>query len=423
MTKFSVDCDNLVVSYSLNSVKVSTLKEYVVRKTRGEISKIHKVALDGVSFHAEAGECIALIGHNGCGKSTLLKCIAGILEPLSGKVTTHGRIAPMIELGAGFDPEMTGRENVYLSCSLLGLVKKEIDQKIAEIEQFAELGIFFDAPVKTYSSGMYMRLGFACTTAIEAEIVLIDEILAVGDENFQKKCIEKISSIRRSGCTVILVSHDLGTVARMADRVYVIDGGKVIFEGNALKAIHNYHELMEQKRLNSISEEERSEELRKKDLLQREGREHLGDRGRIIQAFIKQGSDDASPLKDLAIEIEIELFENFEKPTVVGFALLDQNNRRIFGGNTKIFEQLSGKGPSLKGKYKVDFQFEKLSLAAGSYKLMIGLHDFTLTSTLDLMKDAAEVKIAHLSDPYNFDNDILYPFSNIRSAGVAPMSN
>lgn len=423
MTKFSVTCKDIVVSYSLNSVKVSTLKEYVVRKTRGEISKIHKVALDGVSFRAEAGECVALIGHNGCGKSTLLKCIAGILEPLSGTVETHGRIAPMIELGAGFDPEMTGRENVYLSCSLLGLIKQEIDSKIAEIEHFADLGVFFDAPVKTYSSGMYMRLGFACTTAIEAEIVLIDEILAVGDENFQKKCIEKISSIRKSGCTVILVSHDLGTVSRMADRVYVMDGGKVLFEGLPAKAIHNYYELMEEKRLNSLSEEERFEELRRKKLLQREGRENLGDKARIMQASVKQGSHQTSPLKDLDIGIEVELFEDFADPTVVGFAILDQSDRRIFGGNTKIFEGQSGPGPKRKGKYRINFRFEKLSLAAGKYKLLIALHDFKLSSTLDLMKEAAEIKIVQQSDPYNFDNDIIYPFSNIASVDIAPMNN
>jgi len=422
MAELSVTCDKVLVSYSLNSVKVSTLKEYLVRKGRGELSKIHKVALDHVSFQAKKGECVALIGHNGCGKSTLLKCIAGILTPKSGIVETHGRIAPMIELGAGFDPEMTGRENVYLSCSLLGLTKMEIEAKIPEIERFAELGMFFDAPVKTYSSGMYMRLGFAATTAIEAEIVLIDEILAVGDENFQKKCFEKISSIRHSGSTVILVSHDLSTVSRMADRVYVMDNGHVVHEGLPAPSIQFYYQLMEEKRLASITVDEREEELRKKRLLNKEGREELGFQARIIDAKIDQGMVKNNNLNDLNLMLEVELFQDFNAPVIVGFALHDAQDRRIFGGNTKIFGEYSGGGPRLKGKYIIDFKFEDLSLASGRYKLIVAIHNNALDTTLDLQKEAAELSVSNEKDPFNFDRNVINPFSILSSHHVEKLS-
>lgn len=418
MAETSVACDNLIVSYSLNSIKVNTLKEYLVRKSRGEISKVQKIALDDVSFYANKGECVALIGHNGCGKSTLLKCIAGILTPRSGQVRCSGRIAPMIELGAGFDSEMTGRENVYLSCSLLGLTKSEIDSKMKEIERFAELGIFFDAPVKTYSSGMYMRLGFAATTAIEAEIVLIDEILAVGDENFQRKCFEKITSIRHSGSTVILVSHDLSTVSRMADRVYVLDNGKVLHESKPAQAIHFYHQLMEEKRLASISDDERIEEQRKKKLMDKQKEENIGAVARIIHAKFDSSAQAENLLKKINIRLEIELFEDFDHSVVVGFAIHDSQGRRVFGGNTKMFRESPDDGPRLKGKYIVDFNFENTSLASGNYSLIAAIHNHALDTTLDIQGNLAQTTIKNSKDPFNFDKDVVDPFSILASHRV-----
>lgn len=418
MAETSVDCTNLTVSYSLNSIKVNTLKEYLVRKGRGEISKVHKVALDDVSFHANKGECVALIGHNGCGKSTLLKCIAGILTPKSGHVKTHGRIAPMIELGAGFDPEMTGRENVYLSCSLLGLTKAEIDTKMWEIERFAELGIFFDAPVKTYSSGMYMRLGFAATTAIEAEIVLIDEILAVGDENFQKKCFEKITSIRHSGSTVILVSHDLSTVSRMADRVYVLDNGKVLHESKPSQAIEFYHQLMEEKRLASISREEREEELRQRKLQEQDRGGGFGTLARIMGATFTNSTKAGSPLNNFEIQLEVELFENFDEAVVVGFAINDLWGHRVFGGNTKIFTSQPELLPRFAGKYLVNFDFADVSLGSGQYRLVAAIHTHGLDKTLDIQGEAAHITISNESDPNNFDRNLINPFSVIKTTHI-----
>ena len=418
MAQTSVACDNLIVSYSLNSIKVNTLKEYLVRKGRGEISKIYKVALNDVSFHANRGECVALIGHNGCGKSTLLKCIAGILTPRSGQVKTNGRIAPMIELGAGFDPEMTGRENVYLSCSLLGLTKSEIDSKIDEIERFAELGMFFDAPVKTYSSGMYMRLGFAATTAIEAEIVLIDEILAVGDENFQKKCFKKITAIRHSGSTVILVSHDLSTVSRMADRVYVLDNGKVLHESKPAQAIEFYYQLMEEKRLASISKEEREEELRQRKLQEQDKGSAFGAHARIIEATFTNSTKPGSPLNDFDIKLEVELFEDFDEAVVVGFAINDLWGRRIFGGNTKIFSAQPALQPRTAGKYLVNFDFTDVTLGSGQYRMVAAIHTQGLDKTLDIQGEAAEIIISNEADPNNFDKNLINPFAVIKKTHI-----
>ena len=421
----SISCQDLVVQYSLYAQKIGTFKEYVLKKVSGNLEVITKTALSKVSIEAKSGECVALIGHNGCGKSTLLKCIAGILVPQSGSIITKGRIAPMIELGAGFDPEMTGRENVYLSCSLLGLTKAEIEGKIKTIERFAELGVFFDAPVKTYSSGMYMRLGFACTTAIEAEIVLIDEILAVGDENFQKKCFDKIADIRHSGSTVVLVTHDLGTVFRMADRVYVMDMGQVVFTGRPAEAIAFYHQLMDEKRLEALTPEERQEELRRKQLLADAGRLNLGDKARIRKVKLMPLEGETAQIDDgtrgLSISIEVELFEDIDKSVVVGFALQNGEDRRIFGGNTKLFKKENGQPIEKKGVYRIDFAFQKLTLASGTYRLVAAIHNHCLEKTLDFNRDAGEIKIVNHSDPFNFDKDIIYPFSVLSNVSISPL--
>jgi ABC-type polysaccharide/polyol phosphate transport system ATPase subunit len=418
MNDVSIECRNLVVAYDLHSHKVSTLKEFVIMKTKGRLSKATKTALKGVDFIARKGECVALVGHNGCGKSTLLKCIAGILLPNEGRVTTHGRIAPMIELGAGFDPEMTGRENVYLSCSLLGLVKSEIDAKIAEIEKFSELGEFFDTPVKTYSSGMYMRLGFACTTAIAADIVLIDEILAVGDENFQKKCISRINTIRDSGCTVILVSHDLTTVLNMADKVYIIDEGIVAFEGDPRLSIAHYYELMEKKRFAALSKEEQDEELRRIRLEQNAANtSHFGSKAKVVDAEVKVTTTQ-SGLTDIALTLHVRIFTPFSEDLIVGFALISSRGYRILGGNTRSLPASPPESLRKVGLYKITFEFSDMPLATGDFQFTAGIHNQSLDETIDIQGDLALFRINNPMDMTNFDSDILLPGALIKLAQI-----
>jgi ABC-type polysaccharide/polyol phosphate transport system ATPase subunit len=196
-----------------------------------------------VDLSVGAGECLGLIGPNGSGKSTLLRLMAGIFPPTEGRLEVDGRVAPMIELGVGFHPDLTGCENVYLNTSLFGLPRGETDRLYDSIVEFSGLAAFMDMPVKAYSSGMYMRLGFAVTIHLDADVLLIDEILAVGDEAFHQKCIERLHRIRTSGRTIVLVSHDLALVERICDRVGLLVGGRILAEGKPGAVIERYHEV------------------------------------------------------------------------------------------------------------------------------------------------------------------------------------
>ncbi len=208
-------------------------------------------ALQGVSFTIRKGESIGLIGRNGSGKSTLLQIIAGTLQPTSGEVDVEGRIAAMLELGSGFNPEFTGRENVYLNASILGLSKREIDDRIGGIVEFADLGVFIDQPVKTYSSGMVVRLGFAVLTQIDPEILIIDEALSVGDFLFQQKCFDTIRRFKERGCTLLFVSHAMTTVLELCDRAMLLDSGHLAFDGPAKDAVNLYEASALRSRFNT----------------------------------------------------------------------------------------------------------------------------------------------------------------------------
>lgn len=198
-------------------------------------------ALNDVSFQVNQGEVVGLIGRNGAGKSTLLKILSRITPPSQGKVTLHGRVASLLEVGTGFHPELTGRENIYLNGVILGMTKREISRKFDEIVEFAEISKFLDTPVKRYSSGMYVRLAFAVAAHLEPEILLVDEVLAVGDIQFQKKCLGKMSEVtQRDGRTIIFVSHNLGAIQKLCQRAVVMRGGQVIADAQVDQAIHAY---------------------------------------------------------------------------------------------------------------------------------------------------------------------------------------
>lgn len=232
-------------------IKVESLvKRFVLRHTRsmkeafvwlmkgrkGDLNEKFN-ALNGVSLDIREGERIALLGYNGSGKSTLLKLISGVMHPDEGRVLTGGRIAGLIEVGAGFHPDLTGRDNVYLNAAILGMSKEQIEAKFDEIVEFSEIGNFIDTEVKFYSSGMYLRLAFAVAVHTDPEIFLVDEILAVGDEPFQKKCIAKIRDLSAEGKTLVVVSHDLDLVAKICERGVVLDHGSKQFDGPIDEAI------------------------------------------------------------------------------------------------------------------------------------------------------------------------------------------
>ncbi|WP_353100082.1 ABC transporter ATP-binding protein [Stenotrophomonas lactitubi] len=201
-------------------------------------------ALRDLDFSVNRGESVGIIGRNGSGKSTLLQLVCGVIEPSEGKVTTHGRIASLLELGAGFDPEFTGRDNVFMNSALLGLSRAETEQRFDEIVAFAEIGRFLEEPVKTYSSGMFVRLAFAVASHVDPEILIVDEALAVGDARFSAKCIKRIRSMREKGCTLLFVSHDVGIVRTLCDRALWLDSGNMIALGDVFGVTSRYMEKM-----------------------------------------------------------------------------------------------------------------------------------------------------------------------------------
>ena len=231
------------VCYRLYREKVTTLKEAVVNRFRHLRSAEVFWAVRHVSLVIEPGEAIALVGHNGSGKSTLLKTIAGVLMPDEGEVFVQGRISPMIELGAGFDPELSGRDNIFLNGALLGFSRKQMEGKFDRIVAFSELGDFIDMPIKNYSSGMYARLGFAIAQDVEPDILIVDEVLAVGDERFQEKCKARIRDFRSAGITFCFVSHNYEAARELCPRAAVLHHGRLAFDGPIGQAWERYREL------------------------------------------------------------------------------------------------------------------------------------------------------------------------------------
>ena len=221
-----INVKNVEKSFKIYSDKGHTLKERLLFfKQRNSYTR-HEV-LRGLTLEIKKGEVVGLVGHNGCGKSTLLKLMTKIIYPDRGKIEIKGKISSLLELGAGFHPDMTGRENIYTNASIFGLTKKEIDARLDDIINFSELEEFIDSPVRTYSSGMYMRLAFSVAINVDADILLIDEILAVGDARFQAKCFNKMLELKKRGITIVIVSHDLGSIERLCNRAVWIENGEI----------------------------------------------------------------------------------------------------------------------------------------------------------------------------------------------------
>lgn len=231
----AIEVHDIKKSFKVYFDKSNNLKEKVLFWNRNRYERRH--VLKGLSFDVKKGEAIGIIGHNGCGKSTTLKLLTKIIYPDSGTIEMKGRVSALIELGAGFHPDMSGRENIYTNAAIFGLTRKEIDKRVSDIIAFSELEEFIDNPVRTYSSGMYMRLAFAVAINVDADILLIDEILAVGDAAFQKKCFERIKEIKKEGTTIVIVSHSLGQIEEFCDRSIWIDAGLIRAQG-APKNVH-----------------------------------------------------------------------------------------------------------------------------------------------------------------------------------------
>lgn len=231
---------NVTKKFSFQSQK--TFKEFLPALIRGEETSTGFVALNDISFEIKRGESVGIIGPNGSGKSTILKLIAGVMSPTQGKIVVNGSISPLIELGAGMHPELTGRENIYLNGAILGLKRKQIDANLQSIIDFSEIAEFIDQPIKHYSSGMYMRLAFAIAVHVNPDILIVDEILAVGDEAFQNKCFRKMEEFKKNGVTIVFVSHNLNQIKSFCSKAIYIDHSNILAQGDTAVVCKKYLE-------------------------------------------------------------------------------------------------------------------------------------------------------------------------------------
>src|SRR5580700_4686969 len=258
MGEVAVDIKDVSKRFRLATGKYNSIKERVIHRSRSSHEDFW--ALNHVSFQVKEGETIGILGRNGSGKSTLLKCVCGVLQPTSGEVVVRGKLAGLLELGAGFQQDLTGRENVYLNGSMLGMSKKEVDRVFDDIVDFSELEEFIDGPVKFYSSGMYVRLGFAVAVNVNPDILVVDEVLAVGDERFQRKCIERVKVFQRQGRTILLVTHSPDQVRSICDRAVVLSHGNVVSDALPGEAVRIFREGLLEEEGTLVVPEEQAEE-------------------------------------------------------------------------------------------------------------------------------------------------------------------
>jgi ABC-type polysaccharide/polyol phosphate transport system ATPase subunit len=355
-------------------------------------------AVTNVSFRVPRGQTLGVIGRNGSGKSTTLKLVAGITKPTSGTVTVNGRISALIELGAGFHPEISGRENVFINGIMLGLTKREVARRFDEIVEFAEMKEFIDAPVKTYSSGMYMRLGFAVAIHVDPDVLLVDEVLAVGDEGFTHKCLDKFAEFKRRGKTILLVTHSLGMVERFCDDALWMDGGRMKVQGDPKRVVGAYItdvEKSEEQQLAAadarakeaavvVSPDEPASAVLPDHPIETadapadmfratEGRwgsreieitnvELIGPDGSVGHVF--QSGDPLTVRVKLRAPVEMDDF-------VIGIGMFNAEGVCCYGTNTNI-EQL--KSVRILGDAEVEFRIPRLDLVEGTYKLDVAIH-------------------------------------------------
>ena len=318
-------------------------------------------ALKGVSFEISKGECVGIIGHNGAGKSTLLKLLTGVAFPTSGEIEINGRLASMLELGSGFNPELTGMENIYFNGSLNGLTKEEIDGKLKDILEFADIGNFIEQPVKNYSSGMFARLAFAVAINVDPDILIVDEILSVGDVGFQVKCMEKFNEFKKKGKTILYVSHGLGTVKKFCDRAIWLQKGQVVDDGNSVIVVERYYNL----NFNPANIEQL--------------KDHKSD---IINSIVvKSNTKNVEYLEKLDLEVEYDLISNdLKDPNIVLEFRKTDYEPGTTRGNDQFVCGINSKDnikniPFNLGVNKLKVSLNKVNLVAGVYYIDFVLRD------------------------------------------------
>ena len=339
-------------SFTLRHEHSRTLKELFIR--RGHRTRTVVTALDAVDLHVEPGEAVGLVGRNGAGKTSKLRCLAGIVPLDSGRAECGGRTVSLLELGAGFGEEFSGFENVYLNGALHGFGRREMEQRIDDIVEFSELGEFIHAPVKAYSAGMQLRLGFSIAAHLDADVMLIDEILAVGDESFQRKCLARVSERMEAGATLVLVSHDPMAIERVCRRLIVFDGGKVVFDGEVAEGLLFYHRLLGTEMGGSISVRpgQRTGGL---EIVELELRDADGRRRRTFRSG-----------EPAAVALTVECRE----PATRAVAALEVRDSR--GQMCFRTDEVLG---AVEGRVQATFEVPRLALLGGDYDLAAGAYD------------------------------------------------
>ncbi len=349
-----ISVHSVTKTFRVYNEQYQTLKERALHF--GKIPFHEFDAVNDVSFEAKPGSMVGILGHNGSGKSTLLKCIAGTLTPNRGKIVANGRMAALLELGAGFHPELTGRENLYLAGSILGLRRHEIQSKFDQIVDFAELEEFIDNQMKHYSSGMFTRLGFALIANIDPEILLLDEVLAVGDEAFQNKCLDQIRSFRENGVTILFVTHSVDLAASLCDELVVLDHGKIVASGDPTESAATYRRHLYAGDQTAVSAVEASTEQIS-----------------FPQVALLVNGLPASVLRaedTVTLQVEANLDHDLED-VVIAYAIRETGGLLVNSSNTRI---LNISVPKKAGSSTYSFTFEGIPFLNGHYSIDIGAH-------------------------------------------------
>ena len=362
--------------FRLYKEKPSSLKERVT-KFRGAVYEEYW-ALKDVSFEVPRGTTFGLIGHNGSGKSTMLRVMAGIHRPTKGSIDVDGRVSALLELGAGFHPDLTGRENIYLNGSILGLNRKAINEKIDEIIDFAGLGEFIDTPVKIYSSGMFVRLGFSVAVHVDPDILIIDEVIAVGDEDFQRRCFDHLYHLRSNGSTIVMVTHSLNLVQQMCDSAAWLDHGELKAVGSAPDVVHHYLDQV------NVVEAERLEGAESSDGAHAPAEVYSPHERLAIEEVEFLDGDGkptlvATPTEPLSVRMHWRSKEPVEEPL---FSFAIENEAGVYVANPGM-RPSSDRGTDLVGSGYVDYRIDSLVLGPGQYTFSVAAHDHSGTTVLD----------------------------------------
>jgi len=378
LSDFPISLENVSKNYRLwgRRSQFATLKSALLKRDLKPAAVDSVTALRDLSFQVHRGEAFGIIGRNGSGKSTLLKLISGILKPTTGSVSVNGRIAALIELGAGFHPEITGRENIYINGIMLGLSRREIDQRFDKIVEFSGIADFLDQPVKTYSSGMYVRLGFAVAVHVDPDVLLIDEVLSVGDEEFSARCVAKIQEMKYRGVTLLFVTHQLDQVRTLCDRALWLDKGMVEAIGDPMRVVDAYLQEVSGGAAGSQPAEEAKEAEPEPPPQKSDTDEERWGSGEIVIRRVSLTDHQGRELVALGagtpviVDIDVEA-RTAQEDFVFGFGIYHADGTCVYGTNTDV-EGYAAK--QIEGKGRVRFVIESLDLVAGTYRIDIAVH-------------------------------------------------